>query len=105
MEVLYIDIFVGRGFPLAPEEKTLFGSHLFNWNILDGEPQDDGPDHAQRHLHVAVDDFWKCEKKCFFVNNDSKYNMEKYNVKNDVKNVDKACNVNLDVFWKKETMN
>ena len=35
VEVLYIDIFVWGRFSLAPEQETLFGCHLFNWNVLE----------------------------------------------------------------------
>lgn len=58
MEVLYIDIFVGGGLALAPQQQALFGCHLLHRNVLDGESQDDGPDHAEGHLQVAVDDFF-----------------------------------------------
>ena len=61
VEVLDVDVFVGGGLPLAPEEETFLGRHLLDWDVLDGETQDDGPDHAQGHLDVAVDDFWKSE--------------------------------------------
>ena len=56
MEVLDVDVLVGRGLPLAPEEQALLGRHLLHGDVLDGEAQDDGPDHAQGHLDVAVDD-------------------------------------------------
>jgi hypothetical protein len=59
VEVLNVDIFVWSGFSLAPEEQTFLGSHLFYGDVLNGETEDDGPDHAQGHLDVAVDDFWK----------------------------------------------
>lgn len=57
MEVLYVDILVWSGLALAPQQQALFGGHLFDGNVLDGETQDDRPDHAQRHFQVAVDDF------------------------------------------------
>jgi len=57
VEVLDVDVLVGGGLPLAPQEETLFGSHLFHGDVLDGEPQDDGPDHTQSHLQVSVHDF------------------------------------------------
>lgn len=57
MEILYVDIFVWSGLALAPEQKTFLGGHLFNGNILDGETKDDRPDHTERHLQVAIDNF------------------------------------------------
>ena len=62
VEVLDVDVFVGGGLPLAPEEETFLGRHLLDWDVLDGETQDDGPDHAQGHLDVAVDDFCKSKR-------------------------------------------
>jgi len=29
----------------------------FHWDVLNGEAEDDGPDHTQGHLHIAIDDF------------------------------------------------
>lgn len=57
MEVLHIDILVRGSLPLAPEEETLLGSHLLNTDVLDGEPQDDSPDHTKSHLQVAINNF------------------------------------------------
>lgn len=31
--------------------------HTFNRDILDGKSKDDGPDHTQGHLHVAINNF------------------------------------------------
>ena len=31
-------------------------------NVLDGEAQDDGPDHSQCHLHVAVDNLCRTHR-------------------------------------------
>lgn len=62
MEVLYVDIFVRSSFALAPQQETLFGCHLLNGNILDGESQNDGPDHTQCHLKVAVNDFFRTDR-------------------------------------------
>lgn len=59
MEVLDVDVLVGRRFPLAPEQETLLGGHLLDGDVLDGEAEDDGPDHTKGHLDVAVDDLWK----------------------------------------------
>lgn len=55
MEVLDVDVLVGRRLALAPQQQTLLGGHLLDGNVLDGESQDDGPDHTQSHLQVAVD--------------------------------------------------
>ena len=57
VEVLNIDVFVGGGLSLAPEQETLLGRGFLDGDVLDGESEDDGPDHSQGHLHVAVDDF------------------------------------------------
>ena len=38
------------------------GARTFHWYVLNGETKNNGPDHAQRHFHVAVDNFcikWK----------------------------------------------
>lgn len=55
MEVLHVDVLVGRGLALAPQQETLLGCHFLDGNVLNGESQNDGPDHAQGHLEVAVD--------------------------------------------------
>ena len=56
MEVLDIDVLVWGCLPLAPEQQAFLGSHLLHRDVLDGEPEDDGPDHPQGHLDVAVHD-------------------------------------------------
>ena len=56
VEVLHVHVLVGRRLALAPEQEALLGGHLLDRDVLDGEPQDDGPDHAQRHLQVTVHD-------------------------------------------------
>lgn len=56
MEVLHVDVLVRRRLALAPQQQTLLGGHLLNGNVLDGKPQNDRPDHTERHLQVAVDD-------------------------------------------------
>ena len=38
VEVLHIDVLVGGGLPLAPQQQTLLGGHLFHRDVLDGEP-------------------------------------------------------------------
>lgn len=58
MEVLYIDIFVRGGFALAPQQQALLGGHLFDRDILNSETQDDGPDHTEGHLQIAINDFF-----------------------------------------------
>lgn len=57
MEVLYVDVFVRSSFALAPQQETFFGCHFLNGNILDSESQNDGPDHTQSHLQVAINNF------------------------------------------------
>ena len=70
VEVLHVDVLVGSGLALAPEQETLLGSHLLNGDVLDGEPEgkkrsgkfqavenvpeNDGPDHSQGHLDIAI---------------------------------------------------
>ena len=63
MEVLNVDVLVGRRFALAPEEEALLGRHLLHWNVLDGKAQNDRPDHTQRHLGVSIHDFYQSEKQ------------------------------------------
>ena len=46
VEVLYVDIFVWRRLALAPEEEAFLGGHLLDGDVLDGETEDDGPDHT-----------------------------------------------------------
>ena len=62
VEVLHVDVLVGRRLALTPEQETLLSGHLLHADVLDGEPQDDGPDHAQRHLQVTVHDLCEMEK-------------------------------------------
>lgn len=50
MEILYIDIFVWSSFALAPQQETLFGGHFLHRNVLNGESQNDGPNHTEGHL-------------------------------------------------------
>lgn len=57
MEVLYVDIFVWSSFALAPQQKTFFSGHFFHRNVLDGETQDDCPNHTQRHFQISIDNF------------------------------------------------
>ena len=70
VEVLHVDVLVGCGLALAPEQETLLGGHLLNGDVLDGEPEgkkksgklqavgnvpeNDGPDHSQGHLDIAI---------------------------------------------------
>jgi len=61
VEVLDIDILVRRCLPLAPEQETLLGGHLLHGDVLDGEPQDNGPDHSKGHLDVSVNDFFSSD--------------------------------------------
>lgn len=61
MEVLNVDVLVRRCLALAPQKQTLLGGHLFHGNILNGETQNDGPDHTERHLQVAVNDFLRSD--------------------------------------------
>ena len=71
MEVLNVDVLVRRSLALAPKQQALFGCHFLDGDVLDGEAQDDGPDHTQSHFRVAVNDFcpigntrqrWKIEQ-------------------------------------------
>lgn len=50
VEVLHVDVLVGGGLALAPQQQTLLGRHLLYRDVLDGETQDDGPDHAEGHF-------------------------------------------------------
>lgn len=36
-------------------------SLTFNWNILNSKAKDDGPDHTQRHFHIAIHNFFGWE--------------------------------------------
>lgn len=62
MEILDVNVLVGSRLTLAPEQQALFGRHLFDRNVLNGETQNDGPNHTQRHLGVAVNDFYLKKK-------------------------------------------
>ena len=62
MEVLDIDVLVRCSFALAPKEQTFLGGHFLHGDVLNGEPEDDGPDHTKSHLDVAIDDFCKKSK-------------------------------------------
>lgn len=55
MEVLYVDVLVGCRLALTPQQQTLLGGHLLHRDILNGETQDNGPDHTQRHFQIAID--------------------------------------------------
>lgn len=65
MEVLYVDIFVWSSFALAPQQETFFGGHFLHRNVLDGETQDDCPNHTQRHLQISVDNFFGTDRNQF----------------------------------------
>lgn len=54
MEVLYVDVLVGRRLALAPQQQTLLGGHLLHGDVLYGKTKDDRPDHAQGHLQIAI---------------------------------------------------
>lgn len=58
VEVLYVDILIWSSFALAPQQESLLGCHLFNRDILDGESQNNGPDHAQCHFKISIDNFF-----------------------------------------------
>lgn len=60
VEVLNVNVLIRRGLALAPQQQALLSSHFLHGDVLDGESQDYSPDHAQRHLQVAVHDF--CNK-------------------------------------------
>ena len=74
VEVLDVDVLVGRRLALAPEQQALLGRHLFDRDVLDGEAQNDGPDHAQRHLDVAVDDLFCADADQLIGHNTKLYN-------------------------------
>jgi hypothetical protein len=57
VEILNVNVLVRRRLALAPQEETLLGRHFLDGNILDGEAQDDGPNHTQSHFGVAINDF------------------------------------------------
>ena len=59
MEVLDIDVLIRCSFALAPKEQTFLGGHFLHGDVLNGEPEDDGPDHTKSHLDVAINDFCK----------------------------------------------
>lgn len=65
MEVLYVDILVRSSLALAPQQQTFLGCHLFHRNVLDGEAQDNGPDHAQCHFQIAIDNFFGANRYQF----------------------------------------
>ena len=57
MEVCNVDVLVRSSLALAPEKQTLFGRQLLHRDVLDGKPEDDGPDHSKGQLWHAVADF------------------------------------------------
>lgn len=59
MEVLNVDVFVRSRLSLTPEKKAFLGSHLLDRDVLDGETENDRPNHTQGHLHIAVHNFLK----------------------------------------------
>lgn len=61
MEVLHINVLVRCCLALAPQKQTLLGSHFLNGNILNSETQNDSPDHTERHLQVAINDFLRTD--------------------------------------------
>ncbi len=40
-----------------PHANEITGSGTFYRDVLDGEAEDDGPDHSKGHLGISVDDF------------------------------------------------
>lgn len=65
MEVLHVDVLVRRRLALTPQQQTLLCGHLLDGNVLNGETQDDRPDHTQRHLKVAVNDLLGTDRHQF----------------------------------------
>jgi hypothetical protein len=62
-EVPDVDVVVAGGLHLAPEQKSILGgprgcsrSRLFHGDLLDLEPEDDGPDETEGESGVSVDD-------------------------------------------------
>lgn len=66
MEVLYVNVLVWSSLALAPQQQTFFSGHFFNGNVLDGETQDDGPNHTQSHFQVTIDDFFGTDWHQFY---------------------------------------
>ena len=48
--------------------------HTFHRDVLDGEAQDDGPDHTKGHLHITVNNFCKTNKHV--INRGNRINMK-----------------------------
>lgn len=57
VKVLDIDVLVRGSLALAPQEQSFFGSHLFHRDVLDSKSENNGPNHTQGHLDVAINDF------------------------------------------------
>lgn len=57
MEVLNIDVFVRSCFTLTPQQETLLSCHLLDRDVLDGESQDNCPDHTESHFEISINDF------------------------------------------------
>ena len=62
-EVPDVDVVVAGGLHLAPEQKSILGgprgcsrSRLFHGDLLDLEPEDDGPDETEGESGVSADD-------------------------------------------------
>ena len=58
VEVLYIDIFVWGCLSLAPQEETFLSWGFFDRDVLDGESENDRPNHTEGHFDVTVNDFF-----------------------------------------------
>lgn len=76
MEVLDVDVLVWSCLTLTPQQETLLSCHFFNRDVLDGESQDDRPNHTESHFKISINDFlrtdrhesdafWSDEIECF----------------------------------------
>lgn len=52
--------------------------HTFNRDVLDGEAQDDGPDHTKSHLPITVNNFCK---NTHIINHGNRQNIKDYKLR------------------------
>jgi hypothetical protein len=62
MEILDVDVLVWSCLTLAPQQQAFLGCHFLDGDVLNGETQDDGPNHTERHFQVSINNFFSADR-------------------------------------------